>query len=70
MRLPEGLDDEATLREYIDGIELSSLARYIEELDPDDQLRVLQLLRHGPQPSAQEIDEILAGFYGGDANAT
>lgn len=70
MRLPEGLDDEATLREYIDGIELSSLARYIEELDPDDQLRVLQLLQHGPQPSAQEIDEILAGFYGGDANAT
>jgi len=69
MRLPDGLDDEVALREYIDGIELGSLAGYIEQLDPDDQLRVLHLLQHGPRPSAQEIDEILASFYG-DAGAS
>jgi hypothetical protein len=68
MRLPDGLDDEAALREHLDGIELGRLAGYIEALEPDDQLRVLQLLQHGPQPSAQEIDEILASFYGGDAD--
>lgn len=64
MRLPDGLDDDAKLREHLDTIDLDRLAGYLEELDPDDQLRVLRLLQHGPQPSAEEIDELAAGFYG------
>jgi hypothetical protein len=64
MRLPDGLDDDARLREHLDAIDLDRLAGYLEELDPDDQLRVLRLLQHGPQASAEEIDELAAGLYG------